>query len=256
MSTRGARLLLGLAVAIAMTITIASAAAEAQEDSKVIAQKKMTEGAQLLDQGQPAEALQLFKDAYALTQNPRYQYNIGIACQSLGRNAEALDAFQAFLANAQGVRPQYVEDARKQIDLLRARIATVVVQAKQDGAGVLLDGRKVGQTPLGHPLSLDPGEHQFVVKKDGFDPFERFETLGPGQRLTLSVNLRLVAGPKVVTITVPSKESARPTPIYGRWWFWTAAGAVVVATVVTSVALIAKSDGPSCRGRSLCLEQE
>jgi hypothetical protein len=235
-------------------LLLAAAGAQAQEDPKAAAQKKMAEGAQLMEQGQPAEALRLFRDAFKLVPNPRYQYNIGVACQAAGRDAEALEAFQGFLANAQGVRREYADDARKQIELLRARVASVSVSSKQSGAGVLVDGRDVGSTPLAHPLVLEPGEHRFLVRKLEFEPFEHVVTLRPGDQVTVTVELRPIprpVAPAVVTINNPApapEMRSEETPVFKRWWFWTAVGAAVVTGVVVAVAVGSSPKGPRCQG--------
>jgi hypothetical protein len=248
-----------LAVAIAAALMSSIAPVFAQADPKAAAQQKMAQGAQLLEQGQPAEALGLFKEAYELVQNPRYQYNIGVACQALGRDAEALQSFQTFVANAQGVRQEYIDDAHKQIDLLRERVAKVVVTSSVPGASVLVDGRDVGLTPLAQSLVLDAGEHRFIVRKLSFEPFERVVTLKRGDRLDLAADLRPnvvkpVERPAAVVVApaVPAEPEAA-SPIYKRWWLWTAVGAAVVTGVVLGVALHSRSEGPQCPPNIPCL---
>jgi hypothetical protein len=232
-------------------------AARAQSDARAAAQQKMAQGAQLLEQGQPAEALTLFKEAYQQVQNPRYQYNIGVACQALGRDAEALQAFQSFVANAQGVRQEYLEDAQKQIELLRGRVATVTITSSEAGAAVLVDGHDAGRTPLGQSLTLDAGEHRFMVRKLSFEPFEKVVILRRGDRLDLAADLRPVArpvAPPVMVVTPPPREAPPPDePVYKRWWLWSAVGAVIATGVV--VALVAKSgsEGPKCPANIPCL---
>jgi hypothetical protein len=52
------------ALAAAAALLATAGVVQAQEDAKAAAQKKMTDGAALLEQGQPGDALRLFKDAY------------------------------------------------------------------------------------------------------------------------------------------------------------------------------------------------
>jgi tetratricopeptide (TPR) repeat protein len=257
-------LVAAMIAALALPVSRADAQVDAKTasaDAKAAAQQKMAQGAQLLEQGQPAEALALFKEAYAQVQNPRYQYNIGVACQALGRDAEALQAFQTFGANAQGVRQEYIDDAQKQIEVLRDRVAKVVVTSSVPGATVLVDGRDVGQTPLSQSLVLDAGEHRFIVRKLSFEPFERVVNLKRGDRLDLAADLHPVAArvvetaaPVVVSTTpAPEPESAPSSPIYKRWWLWTAIGAAVVTGVVVSLTVHSRSEGPQCPPNIPCL---
>jgi PEGA domain len=245
---------------VAALVAVAGTA-RGQEDARTTAQKKMAQGNQLMEQGQPAEALRLFRDAYKLVPNPRYQYNIAVACQATGRDAEALEAFQFFLAKAEGVAQGYTDDAKKQIEVLRGRVAQVTVSAKQSGAGVLVDGRDVGNTPLPQALVLDPGEHRFLVRKLEFEPFEHVVNLRPGDQVTVTVELRPIprpVAPAVVTITTPTPPppaAEERSQFYKRWWFWTAVGAVVVTGVIVGVAASSRPGGPKCPGgETICVE--
>jgi tetratricopeptide (TPR) repeat protein len=232
------------------------APARAQEDARAAAQKKMAAGAQLLDQGQPAEALRLFREAHAAFPNQRWQYSIGIASQATGRDVEALEAFQIFLENSQGAPQINVDDARKQVEVLRARVAAVRITAREAGAGVLVDGRDVGRTPLPRPVLLEPGEHRFMVRKAEFEPFERVLNVKPGEQ-TVAAELRrivkVVAPPPAVLVAPPPSAPPAETPLYQRWWLWTAVGAVVVTGVVIAVASSSGSKNPDCRGGLQCV---
>jgi predicted secreted protein len=242
-------------------LALGARGASAQTDAaKTAAQQKMAQGAQLLEQGQPADALALFKEAYQQVQNPRYQYNIGVACQSLGRDAEALQAFQTFIANAQGVRQEYLDDAQKQIEALRGRVATVTITSAETGAAVLVDGREAGRTPMAQPLTLDAGEHRFMVRKLSFEPYEKVVTLRRGDRLELAAELRPMAArnvapvaPPVSVVTAPREEPPPSEPIYKRWWLWTAVGAAVVTGVVVVLVTKSGSEGPQCPANIPCL---
>lgn len=253
------------AILCPVAIVCLAGPARAQEDPKVAAAKRMQEGAQLMEQGQPGEALRLFRQAFRLFPNPRWQYNIGVACQAIGREAEALEAFESFLANAQGVGREYTDDARKQVENLRGRVATVTVAAKQEGAEVLVDGRDVGRTPLPRPLLLDQGERRFIVRKEKFESFERLVSLRPGEAATVEVDLKPVRAlpgvpppPPVVRVEMPPPPPPEPesAPLHRRWWFWTAVGAVVVTGVVVAISVSGGSGGPACTGgESRCLRK-
>jgi tetratricopeptide (TPR) repeat protein len=246
-----------LVALVVIGVLLHARSASAQTDAKAAAQQKMAQGAQLLEQGQPAEALALFKEAYQQVQNPRYQYNIGVACQALGRDAEALQAFEAFVANAQGVRQEYLDDAQKQMELLRGRVATVKITSPEAGATVLVDGRDTGRTPLAQALTLDAGEHRFMVRKLSFEPFEKVVTLRRGDRLELAAALRpvvqTVAPPVAVVAPLPSEPPPENPPIYKRWWLWSAVGAAVVTGVVVALVINKGSEGPQCPANIPCL---
>ncbi len=95
------------------------------------------------------------------------------------------------------------------------------------GAEVLVDGRKVGMTPLIGPLSgLPAGIRTLEVRKEGHQTFSR------------EVDIPVNAARTVVALLpeLPTLVSARQTPFWRNWGFWTAAG-VGVAGLVLGVAM-------------------
>jgi hypothetical protein len=59
-----------------------------------------------------------------------------------------------------------------------------------------------------------------------------------------------------VLVASPAEPPVPPTdgttPVYKKWWFWTAVGAVVIAGVVAGVAL-SREQTPSCPEGRVCL---
>jgi hypothetical protein len=62
--------------------------------------------------------------------------------------------------------------------------ALLSVNAEPWGS-VLVDGRRVGDTPL-VDIAVIPGRHRVRVERNGFQPYERVITLDPGQHLRVS----------------------------------------------------------------------
>jgi hypothetical protein len=123
-SISSARALLA-AAALALGGARAHAApAPEHAQAKAQAQAKLVDGVELLKHGEPARALAAFEQAYALVPSPKIKYDFGLAYLGLHRDAEALAAFQQFLAEA----PDAPEDKRRRAedycDTLRARLAT------------------------------------------------------------------------------------------------------------------------------------
>jgi hypothetical protein len=86
------------------------------------------------------------------------------------------------------------------------------------GADVKVDGRTAGHVPL--EVALKAGSHVLELSKQGYEPVHTSVVVAVGDNRTLNVPLE------------------KQAPITSKWWFWTAAGAVVVAGVVTSYALL------------------
>ena len=168
----------------------ASAPKAALEAAREAARALLVDGVDLLRKGQYAPALIKFEQAYALVPSPNIHYNRALAYVGLGRNAEALEAFETFLAQADHAPPGTREKAGRDRESLRARVATVAVTSDPRGADVTIDGRARGVTPLGGSLYLDPGPHEVAARNPatGAAATERITAL-PGQ--TLSLTLRL-----------------------------------------------------------------
>ncbi len=110
------------------------------------------------------------------------------------------------------------------------------------GAEVLLDGKRMGVTPLVGPLAdLPAGEHRLQVRKPGHLSYQARVRIGVGRSARVLANLPVlaVAGP----------------PFYRDWPFWTAAGvgcaALVVAGVLHYDAGVLADNADSCALREL-----
>jgi hypothetical protein len=92
-----------------------------------------------------------------------------------------------------------------------------------DGSRIVVDDTVRGTAPAGQ-LAVVIGAHKVTVQRDGMVPFDRWVVVDKDAPTQLAV-----------------QQVAVEEPFYGTWWFWTAAGAGVVATAaaITGVALLA-----------------
>lgn len=108
---------------------------------------------------------------------------------------------------------------KKHVDLVVERLpATLGVSADRPGSVVTVDAVDVGLAPV--IVSRPAGRYRVAVRHPGFLTYQVDAALQPGQRTDLRAKLE------------PDKPS-----LLGRWWFWAAAGAVVVAAGVTTYVL-------------------
>jgi PEGA domain len=133
----------------------------------------MRKGSALRAEGQDAEALRIFEQAYALKPTPSGRAQIALAEQALGLwlKAEAdLDAALTFLDDPWIVRQQIpLQDARKTI---QQHIGTLELLGGEPGALVIVDGATVGKLPL-PSLRLETGKRRLEIRQNGFHPIER-----------------------------------------------------------------------------------
>jgi hypothetical protein len=110
-------------------------------------------------------------------------------------------------------------------------VGNIAILSDVPGANVMLDGIDVGKTPLAGPLvNLPTGVHRLAVEREGFSSFAedvpvRFEKT---TQVVVHQNAMNAAARKAER----RRRSAGETPIYARWWFWTAMAASAIATGV------------------------
>jgi hypothetical protein len=141
------------------------------------------------------EALQEFEKAYALVPSTRAAAQIGLACQALGRWAEAEEKIAGVLAETNDPWIQKnrgpLEESLKEI---RGHVGTLDVIGSPPGAEVLVEGRRVGALPLPGPVRASAGTVSLEVRADGYLPIVRNVLVSADQLSRESVNLTRQAG--------------------------------------------------------------
>src|SRR3569623_661199 len=185
----GAALIAG--TLLAATTALAQGAAPAVDlERKAQARVKLVEGDRLLKLGEFQQALAAFKDAYDLFPSPKIRYNFGLAYEGMGRNADALEAFDAFLIEATDASPETRDRAVATRTRLLGRVGTLRVVADVDGATIVVDGRDMGKTAPARELRLDPGPHLLLVARGGGTaPFPQRLAIAAGAAVTVVVRL-------------------------------------------------------------------
>ena len=124
-------------------------------------------------------------------------------------------------------------------------VGNIAILSDVPGASVTLDGIIVGKTPLAGPLAnLPTGVHKLAVEREGFSSFSedvpvRFEK-------TTQVVVHQSAMSKAAQRLERRRRAATETPIYARWWFWTAMAASAIATGVGVGFAVPKQRAVDC----------
>jgi hypothetical protein len=182
---------------VAMTAALAGRLEAAPRDPKAVARAKLVEGAQLLGRGEYEEALARFQEAYASVPSPKIFYNYGLAYRGLGRNAEAIAAFDRFLAEAGDAGVDKRTDAEHRRAEVLKKVGTLEISSEVEGADILIDGTSYGQTPRTTPIYLDSGNHLLSVRKGKLQHVQRLTT-ERGQKQTVVVALSENTPPPLV----------------------------------------------------------
>ncbi|HTV22742.1 MAG TPA: tetratricopeptide repeat protein [Polyangiaceae bacterium] len=156
------------AALLAAQVSLAAAAhaepAHADASAEAEARQRFKQGNKLIEQARYVDALDEFRAAYTVWQNPKIQLNIATTLRTLGRHAEALRAYRDYLrsANPTGARRGEVEVILADLE---ARVARVTLALDGDVARVTLDGDEVDREALGSAdgLALDPGRHVLLA---------------------------------------------------------------------------------------------
>jgi tetratricopeptide (TPR) repeat protein len=165
--------------------------------------------------GEVEKGSEILADLFVETNDPTFIYNQGRCFEQNGKNEQAILRFKEYTRKAKGLSAADLDAVRKKIDELQGKAEPVAQQAQPASSAVPLPGRKDDPATAADAKSKNP--------------------------LALSQSL-------------PPEPAPRP-PVYKRWWFWTAAGALVVGGVVTGILLSRKSapTSPPCDGLGACV---
>ena len=111
-------------------------AVAAAEAARASARRKLVEGVDAMKRGDYPTALARFEEAYALVPSPKIHYDFGLAYVGLERPAEALSAFERFLAEAPDAPPDKREKAASLVSALRARVAETARRDEHEASQV------------------------------------------------------------------------------------------------------------------------
>lgn len=178
--------MVGLVFGCALVAPVVSADAPAKNANQLV-----DEGLQLRSKGRDAEALERFEAAYALRPEARIRAQIALAEQALGHWEPA----RAHLADALTHRDDAwisrwrteLEGALRRVD---SELGSIEVVSNVAGAAVLVDDQERGTTPLAQPLFGLPGAHMVRVQAPDFEPVTQTVDLQKGRRSLVEATLR------------------------------------------------------------------
>jgi hypothetical protein len=155
-----------------------------------------------------APAAEKFEEALALWPHPAIHYNLAIAQLNLLQQVAAYENLKKAIAHGAG--PLGKDEYRQAMEYyrrLQTQLGFVDLRCDDEGAEVRLDGKLVLTGPGSHEAVLMPGSHQIVASKPGYVPEAREIVISPGERIDVSMRLRL---PERV-------ETERYMPAWAPW---------------------------------------
>jgi tetratricopeptide (TPR) repeat protein len=256
-----------LRVAALVFVVLLPALARAQPDAVrkkkaremlIEGDKKLKRGDHLLKRGKMEDAFAEFElalvdyqAAFESYPDPQIYFPIAQAEQRLGRFVEALQHYQQLLAEGKSITPALRDTVEKQLQDIKKNLASVVLDVKQDGAVILIDGREAARTPTVSPIWVEPGQHTYAVTAKGYTPVEGKMDLLPGKELRRKIVLDPMpvvmkggdpdgGGPVTggqITTSAPSKSPPSKTPL---WIGLGVTGALAISGSITGFAALSK----------------
>jgi hypothetical protein len=191
-----------------------------------------------------------FRRALALRVSPVIAYNLASALSEQGKLIEASETVRRVVSDG-NADPELRKSATQLSEGLAERIGRIVIQVhgQQLGDSVVLDGNVLHAAQLNVEIPADPGSHQLRLERAGKTIDVRSFTLASGGREALLLKAPALAptprvaaqsAPRLAPETAPG-GAAQPVAreqgsLFGRWWFWAGAAAVVAAGTVIGVA--------------------
>ena len=155
---------------------------------------------------------EILADLYLDTKDPTHIYNQGRCYEQNGENQQAALRFREYLRKAPRLPAAEVEEVERKIKELQGKDA-----GRAAGTAILPPAAPPAATTLPQPTAAP-------------DPVaNRPDPLGVAQ-------------------PAPAPAPTEASPLYKRWWFWGAIGAVAAGGVVAAVLFSSKSpaQSPSC----------
>lgn len=161
------------------------------EDATDSARAHYARGYRLASAGEFEAATAEFERAYALSPNYSVLFNLGQAYGAAGKAVQAAHTLEKYLEL--GGANLSLEERKRVAALLEVyhrRIGKLSLEVRPSGAEIVVDGRRIGTSPLASEAELDAGLHGLVIEADGFVTHTQSVTVAPGETMSSVIQLR------------------------------------------------------------------
>jgi len=192
---------------LCLTLPASATEPEPEPEPLVRARTLFSEGVRLLLAGDPAAALQRFIDADRLHHAPNITYNIARARESLGQAQAAIDAYEAYLGEADR-DAELASAATVAIAQIKARSTRLLIRSRPAGARVHVDGIALGDpTPVS--VYVLRGRHHIALSLDTWKDQRSYDAKGGGDRDEIELARPEAPRPPSASVARP-KQRATP----------------------------------------------
>jgi len=210
------------------------------QEVKSEALKRFNRGVELSKEGDPRSALVEFRRAYELMPNYRVLYNIGQMSYELQDYVAALRAFDEYLTTGgKEIAKKRRGEVEKEIEKLKARVASATLAADVSGAEISVDDVAVGKAPLAGPVLLNPGKRKISATAPGRKPASKVVDVAGGDSVKVALTLEEEKAPEPPP---PLPPPPPPPPSPGvPWLAWGVTGFFGVSAGVTGLLALRSS---------------
>jgi tetratricopeptide (TPR) repeat protein len=212
-----------------------AAGADAQEAGLDEARVHFERGVALFEKDDFVGALEAFEQADRASHVPAITYNIARARESLGQAQAALEAYEAYLAEA-GAEGDYLAAATVALTSLKARATKLRVETEPSGATVRVDGAVLREKSPA-TVWVFRGPHRVDVELDEWSA--GIDVVAKGNGTSEAVRLERPAAPEFSPKPVVVRPEPGPEGL--------GAG---IGLSLNYAALIVKADRPSAQNDS------
>jgi tetratricopeptide (TPR) repeat protein len=201
------------------------------------------------------EAIHEFRLSIAQLPSAELWFDIARAHEQLGELGAAAEHYRLYLRDfvdapdAEEVRKHIAELERRSVGSAAAHGATsgvLAIDAAAPGMLVLLDGARLGESPIDQVVPVAPGRHRLEASRHGYIPFRADIEVQPGSLSAAYVELR----------PMTRASAAQPE----RTWTWIAAGSSAAALIASGalglLALDRRDEGAPDEARDLALASD
>jgi len=192
-----------------------------------------------------------YQEAYKLKQDPALLYNAAQAYRLAGNSQKALVLYKNYIVFYPGQKN--IPEVKKQIAMLEEAINTNERAKTAPPINTALPNEDKTPKPRPQPAPPPPTETKVATapkpipkpepKPEPPKTATRVEPAPQPPPPQPEPQPEPQPPPKKVVSDVPTPQPPveKPTPIYKKWWLWTAVAAVVVVAVVVPVAVVESS---------------
>jgi PEGA domain len=167
------------------------------------AARLLAAGNRAFKEGKFAEAEKAYSEAFTIKKGFDIAGNLGAAQLAQGKLREAAQSF-AFTLRMFPItgEPALREQMQKAYDECRQGIAAVRVTLAVRGATILVDGVAAGEAPLADEVFVEPGEHVFEAKLEGYTGAPQHVVAPKGASVEVALALAPVPPPVRTVVEV------------------------------------------------------